>query len=552
MQLLKNSRAEAVVLADIQYIDHVYRAELKLRTRDAVLGQRRFQSERLLPLFQEIEDWLSEQISGGASGLNASVSELGLSEDAFATESYIRAMSAQLTGDSKKSITYLQTAVEQDPEFVAAWYELAVSYRKQGDYDKALSILQSIKTQAPSLGFRVALVQGHVYDVKGEFDQARQMYEAAEQIAQRTGNDRQLASLRLSEAILLRKQKDFDASRRALQEAAALTNQVKDAHFHGTVMNTFARLEQSQKRFRDAVIYSRKAIDSFSLAGDQRYQMLATTTLSNLMFYTGQWRETEHFAESALAQARALESPRHIRDNSEKLAMVYRYSGRLEAAARQWRTVIQQSAELGLLSQEYTARQQLIETQLDRHSFVEAETELNVLERFIQQHVNKLTSEDFLLSKLRFAILTSRVDQAHRLMDENPSRDDPQWLLLKGDVFRLQGDTERAEIIYQQVLTQVLPFQDYIIISDVFNRMIEVALESDASKAGDLILQSAQYEPFAYPHMKYRAMHAYRNKRLIEAISHLKELKIKANQLWQVEDQLLLERYEQEAANSVK
>ncbi|WP_395375147.1 winged helix-turn-helix domain-containing protein [Marinicella sp. W31] len=548
LQLLKNSRADAVVLANIKYTDHLYRAEIKLRARSAVLGQKRFQSERLLSLFQEIEDWLSELMTEPNTRTRASISDLGLSEDAFATESYIRAMSAQLIGDSKKSITYLQTAVEQDPDFMAAWYELAVSFRKQGDYDKALSILQTITTPAPTLSFRIALTQGHVHDIQGDFEQAKRMYVLAEDIAKRSGHDRQLASLRLSEAILLRKQKDFDGSRNALKEAAALTNQVKDPHFYGSVMNTFARLEQSQKRFRDAVMYSRKAIDSFTLAGDQRYQMLATTTLSNLMFYTGQWRETEHFAESALAQAQALESPRHIRDNLEKLAMVYRYTGRLDAAVRQWQTVIQQSAELGLLGQEYTARQQLIETHMDRRSFVEAETELAVLERFMQQYSNKLDSADLLLSKLRLAIETSRMDRAQMMVDENPARDDPQWLLLKGDVLRLQHSVAQAVTTYEQAMAQVLPFQDYVIITASLNRLIDVTLESDVTKAGDLILQSGQYDPFAYPHMKYKARLAYENGRLIEAISTLKELKIKANQLWQVEDQLLLEHYEKQTA----
>ena len=548
LQLLKELRTEVVVLADIKYTDQLYRAELKLRNADAWMAQKRFQSERLLSLYQEMEDWLAESL-GMQTMMDTDVQELGLSADPFATESYLRAMAAQLTGDSKKAITLLQTAVEQDAEFKVAWFELAVANRKQGDYDKALSILYALNPSTPALQIRTWIVVGQTHDIKGEFDKSEAAYVQADALVKATGEIRREPALRLSQAILYRKKKEFETSRQLLKSAAQMTNQSRDPHFYGIVMNTSARLEQSQKRFRDAIHFSRKAIDSFVLAGDRRYAMLATTTLSNLLFYQGEWRETEYFAESALTQARALASPRHIRDNLEKLAMVNQLTGRLDEAVKQWEDVIQRSATLGLLQQEFTARQKLVETWMDKAAYVDAENSLQNLQDFAEQHQQRINTDALLLTQIRLAVETQQLELAQQLLESQPMTDVAEWLLLKGDVSKLTGDAAAATMAYENALALVEPSQDYVAIADCLNRLIEISLSTDPQRAGELLLKADNYKPFVYPYQKFEAIHAYNNNRVIEAISLLEEVKLKSSQLWQVEDQLLLEQYQNQQSS---
>jgi len=102
-----------------------------------------------------------------------------------------------------------------------------------------------------------------------------------------------------------------------------------------------------------------------------------------------------------------------------------------------------------------------------------------------------------------------------------------------------------AEKYFQSALSNLRDTGDNVQISSVMNKLSKIYLETDLIKAGYNLNQTEQYKPFVYPFQKYQAILNYRQGRILQAVSGLQELKLKAGDFWQAEDQLLLEQYQQ-------
>ncbi|MCB1604412.1 MAG: hypothetical protein KDI59_07180, partial [Xanthomonadales bacterium] len=80
----------------------------------------------------------------------------------------------------------------------------------------------------------------------------------------------------------------------------------------------------------------------------------------------------------------------------------------------------------------------------------------------------------------------------------------------------------------------------------IMNRLTSIYLETDINKAEFNINRTESFKPFVYPFLKYKAILSYKQGRTVQALTMLDELKLKANDYWQPQDQLLLESYREE------
>lgn len=282
INILNQQKTDAVVLSDFAYDGEFYTAQTSFRNNSGIVGEKQFQATKIRQLMAQVSNWTLDKAGIKGKAIDSLLTNRDLSQDEFALESYIRAMSAQNKGDSKKAIIFLETAVEQDPTFLHAWYELAIAHRKQGNHTKSLAILNSLTNTSVNLAYKVELVKGHNYDAMVDYEQAQLAYEKSYHLAKVLNRKDKLAAIRLSQAINYTSTGNYEKSQEALDEALSTTSLEENPHFYGTIMNTFVKLEKAKKNYLKAINFSKKSIDAFIKSGNKSSEMLAKIYLQRL------------------------------------------------------------------------------------------------------------------------------------------------------------------------------------------------------------------------------------------------------------------------------
>lgn len=90
-------------------------------------------------LYRELEENLMETCPAlkKAMAFNDIITDKSFSKNGRAMDYYKDGLKASEKDDWKKAIKAYENAVETDPNFVFAWDNLGISYRKSGDYQKA-------------------------------------------------------------------------------------------------------------------------------------------------------------------------------------------------------------------------------------------------------------------------------------------------------------------------------------------------------------------------------------------------------------------------------
>ncbi|HFC30672.1 MAG TPA: tetratricopeptide repeat protein [Oceanospirillales bacterium] len=485
------------------------------------------------------------------SGLtNQSVDEVinnqDLSENEFALQSYMHAMSAQLRGDSQKAIVFLESALEQDPEFKQAWYELAIAYRKQGNYKKSLAILDSIKQTSTNLAYKVQMVKGHTLDSMKKFPQALEAYQQSYDIAKTLGSNDKISAIQVSRAITYINLEDFIKARDLLDAALQLTNPESQAQFYGVIMNNYAKLEKVQRNFEEARVYTSKAIDAFIKSGNKSSEMAAKTRLSSLLLHLGMLAEAEELAKESLNYAKLQNQIKSISSNHFKLGLIYHAIGKFKDSKDHWLSALEINKNLDLALEKAAIFEYLINLHIDFHDIENTQLYLKSLADLAKQQPLKSIKNILMRANFKYALARKDISQAQQILAAYQGKVTKNMSMLYGDLALLQKKYLAAENHYITALQGFSQTSDNLKITQVMNRLNKLYLidSIDIVKAEKNISSMQQYNPFAYPYLKYKAILSFKQGKKIKAISLLQELKLKANDYWQAEDQLLLEQYQ--------
>lgn len=552
INLLDNNQTDWVLLNESLFDGTVYKSSVTLRDRNGIIAEYDFTAEKIQSLMQQIAVWTKNEIETEIIEIRPPMNNLDLSEDDYALESYIRAMSLQQKGDSQKAITFLQAAVEQDRNFYLAWYELAIAWRKQGNYDKALAILNSLENMSDSLAFKVALVIGHTYDGQRKFSEAQKSYDSAYQLAFKSGNEKQIASLRLSQAISLINTQDFKLADKYLEEVLNVTDEETQAHFYGVLMNTYAKLAKAEKRYTDAIRFAQKSISAFVRSGDKRYEMQSKTRLASLFIKQAEFDQAEELSMESLVYAQSQNQLRSISSNHFKLAFIYQRTGRFQQAKQHWEKAMLVNSDLGIADEKAAIYEYLVDLHVMYDYLDEAANYLQRLNEFSKNNTSETIRSIVIRTQLILALAKGEKDSARKLLSEyhkfSTLSDDSNSIpieIFKGDLSVLDGNNTDAEKYYLSAIEFLQNSGDNVQLAAVMNKLTVIYLETDVSKAKFNLNQTEQYKPFVYPFLKYKAILNYRQGRILQAVSQLQELKLKSGDFWKPGDQLLMEHYQQ-------
>ncbi len=523
----------------------LFHANLAIQDGDITLANNQFSSNQLTQLFPQMVAWMNQQL-GHEQTVEPPVSDI-FTDDEYALQSFLKAQSAQVSGDSQQALVYLQTAVEQDPDFKMAWYEMAIALRKQADPRKAIGILNAIHTNDNPLAFRVSLVKAQCLDTLGEFNAAETAYQQALKYAQANNNNRQMAAVYISQAILWRKTKQFNQAEVALQEAMVITDAIQQPHLYGTIMSTYAKLAREIHQPDMAIETAEHAIKAFQSAGDLRYQMQAKTTLASILRQQNRFKEAEQLVKESLFHAEQLKHRRGISDNRTKLARIYQQTGRFRLAHEQWQKVLALNAEIELYGNTADAYLWLLKLHFAENNLAQADIDIKMLQQLFTEHPNNAIRTLMNEAQLLLALKMEDVDQASQYLRELEANNHPLLAVYQGDLAQLNDKFEAAEMHYLNAVDQFESDQRPDRLAMVLNRLNALYLFIQPGKLSTNLIKTEQTNPFIYPMQKYQAQAAAADGKHIHAISLLEELKLKAGDYWQYPEQLLLEQIQSDA-----
>ena len=518
-----------------------YQIHAQLNVSDLNLAANVFQSHQITDLSAQLVTWTHQQL--GFEQADADFTSDVYTTDEFALQSHFRAQQAQATGDSEQALKFLDAALEQDPEFKMAWYEKAVALRRQADTRKALAILNALETSDPNLAYRVALVKAQCLDSLGDFSAAEVAYGQALQLATDNGRDRQMAAVLISQAILWRKTHQFAQAEQALQQAIRVTDANSQPQLYGTIMNTYAKLAREMHRPELAIENAEAAIKAFQLSGDLRYQMQAKTVLASILRQRNQWVQAEQLVKESLFHAEQLQHRRGISDNRTKLARLYQQTGRFRLAHEQWQQVLALNAELELHGNTADAYLWLLRLHFAENNLAQADIDLMMLRQLAVEHPRPAIQHLLHEAEFLLALKLEDVDKASTHLRQLAAIGHEQAAVYAGDLAVAQGKQAAAEMHYLTALEAAEQSQRLDQMAWVLNRLNALYLTYNGERLKANLNKTAATQPFIYPLQKYQAMAAAAEGKLIEALSLMEELKLKAGDYWQYPDQLLINQW---------
>ncbi len=140
ISLTTNKNIDYSCLIKLTEFENGYSATIKLRTENDILASTEIESKTLPELFEKTYKWLSLNLTV-RDQLDTTNNNWSATTDQYALQSYLQGLyETEISGDKKNALSYFQAAVNKDDEFLSAWIKLAAAHLDLGDFDKAISI----------------------------------------------------------------------------------------------------------------------------------------------------------------------------------------------------------------------------------------------------------------------------------------------------------------------------------------------------------------------------------------------------------------------------
>ncbi len=290
--------------------------------------------------FGEVLATLEEEIHLGSRA------EAGLiSASGFAIETLLRGMAAQFAGDVGRAAELFEAALAEDAEFEFARYELAIAVRRQGDYARALAILEPM---AQRLGgdfwaHRLHNAMGIAYWRMQRYDEAltalRRANSAAESPAIR-------AIVSTNIGLLERYVGDLERAEVTLDEAVRLAVRAESPRIEASARNSLASVLMRLDRTDEALDQLGLARERFYETGNLRGYGAVLARTARIHSGRGERAEAESLLRLSLGVREQIGDEIGIADVQFRLARIHRIRGEFQAARSLARDALERAQSL--------------------------------------------------------------------------------------------------------------------------------------------------------------------------------------------------------------
>ena len=542
IEMRNSGEIEASLIFDLKEEDGVFSSTVQLKGLDDLNVEKQFSASSVKDLFDQVEKWSSQMLTIKAQTNDSSIS----SENRYAVENYIRAMSAQFSGDAALAIQFLELAVREDPEFWLAWYELAISERKQGNYEKGLSILTTMENAGVSPRLSLMVMNAKIITLwrLGEMEQALVAADKAITSSKAQQNHDLTAALLINKAIINIQLGHLETAEASVMEAIQIRETMDQTGGRlGSAYNTLAGVNQSMGKFETAIENSKKAIEYFRQAGDRRYVTNTQGRLATIYLIQGRYQQAKTLILENLATREQLQDVPGQISSLLKLQQVYRKEGNLSTAQDDLRKVEALLAQVNQRIQHNNFHRAHVHLAYITGDY---ETARSHLERVQPQTDSErmgttLLGFDYHWHKRDISTIETELNA---LMDLPEANEQPLITLWKARLAAHKGQNKNATELFAQARTEAVASQQSADIELVFNSSLKHLLETDPKQGQQLFTEFEQFNPPHYPYYRHKAQILFALDQQFAAASLLQELKTRAAELWTVEDETLLLEYQ--------
>ncbi|MCF6299689.1 MAG: winged helix-turn-helix domain-containing protein [Proteobacteria bacterium] len=545
IDITNKEKLDASILLQISERNGRFHSEVKIRNENGMFAQEKFSADSIKSLLDDISSWSKQSLNLTPKD---NTTRQVMSKNRYAVENYIRGMSAQLTGDAQKAIKYFELATVEDKQFWLAWYELTHSFRKQGNYSKALSIIETLDKITLSEELSLKLINSKVTILYrlGEHHQALEIADYGIALAKDAGNNKIWSSLLTNKAFIVADLGDLELAKQTISLSIGLLEKRTDekSSSMGTAYNTLSGIEIRQNDFKSAKTHSQMSIDFFIKAGDIRYTATAQSRMAFILFQLGELDAAEKLYLRVLEIQQGLKNPSGQIGSLYGLIQIQMIKGDYTSATVTNNTILE------LINTSTNKRMQAgyIATRA-KLMLLTNQTEIakNLIDQLKDQdfHKHDLIYHQLLLQYYQQTKLNSKWESvAKQLINDHSSNESPFVYGLQAKLALKNGKYELAINAFEEAMVLALKEQSSIEIANTLNPYIDFMLEQDISKAEQLLNTLELNNPPSYPFLKNKAKLHYHKGGFLFASTLLLELKNKSGGLWTVDDQLLLESYQ--------
>jgi len=524
-----------------------YHADINITSHDTKLAHDHISADKLTQLFPQIAQWVAQY--DGSESPEQVIDPNVFTQNEQALLSFFRGLVVQVKGNSEEALKYFNRAVELDPEFKLAWYEMSIAVRLQGDPKKSISILNAIQTDDQWLSFRVAIAKGNTHKLLGDLTAASASYEQALQFAKATANLSSMTFVYTNLAILYSDMNQYVEAEQQLLKALEYTDISAQPNMYGSVMNTYSKIAIGMNNFPLAAEKSQLAVKAYKSSGNSRYEMHAKTRLARVLLIMNEFSQAELLTKESLSHAEQLNNTYAISSNRTNLAVIYKNTGRFQLAIEAFDKAIGLDVNLELYDKVAEIYLSLLEIYLHKNDMAKAQVTINLLVQLYNEHQQDEINQIMLEAKLKMALYNQDISSSQQLLDALILNDHKFSKIYQGDLAKLQNKYEEAELYYLEALLSANANGHFSHMVLIMNKLNALYLNYKTHKLAQNLQRTAQLKPFIYPLQKYQALAAIKAGNQIKAISLLEELKLKAGEFWQAEEQKIFERTQESSSD---
>lgn len=481
---------------------------------------------------------------------------VGISQDDFVNEAYVRGRSLQLQGRCVDAQPLLVAAMSQQPAPIEPRIEFASCSRQLGKPEEAEALLLEVLA-TPEFGAddprraRALTELGILLNRTGRVDEADERYAEAEAIATRVGDEDLVARVLVNRGIVAEDRSEFARARAHANHALEVFAKAERPVVPGNVYALLANLGIDEGRLDEAEDNYLRALESFRAAGDLHDEAMMLNNLGLLRREQGRLDEAEAFHRDSAAIRERIGDRPGLGRVENMLALVYAARGRFDAALQSSDRALAITRETGDRFYEAVTLTSRAEALVGLARWQEAISDYDEASRVFTELGNRAYVLQIDVKRAAIDLELGDAAGARRraaavLADARVTRQEVaevKAVEMLGDIALREADRDAAAQLYRNANGKAEAAGDTGAATRIAIKQATLDLEVGDLAAATGVLERLKDAPASYPLLRLRAAFAAANGDASAALDFMRRAQDAAGQRWTAADAQMLERY---------
>ncbi|GEM_PF-5351825 len=485
--------------------------------------------------------------------------EVGLTSTSnFAVETLLRGMTALFAGELDRAREMFEAALAEDPSFDFARYELAITLRRQGEYQRSLAMILALEQRVSGAFWQQKMdnAAGIALWRLGRLDEA----------AARLNNAMALAESPVGKSIygnniglILRDQRRFDEARMVLAQSVEFAVEAEHPRSEASARNTLASVLMRLGELDLALDELGQAEQLFVEVGDRAAYASVMSRSARVLRIQGDLATASQKALLSAEVRRQLGDELGVASSLLLLASLEHVRGQFQAARGhiiEAQSFAEPFNELNLL---HNVQLQLAKVSLAEGQFADASLHMAESLRLaeLRNDVNDTIQSRMLellikIEQAESGALQSEVARQaiasfqQQFSLEQGTQEWSQLRLLQARLARLDQDLSAAQALFQSALDAAEPLNQrdvqLMALHGLARLMLIMPGAENEARAYELLDKAEEINPAPYPHLLIQSEVAEALGNSQDALALAIEAREKSGDWWQPEDENWLQQ----------